>query len=99
MKLAYAAGLFGNEDFAPLRLIERNTAFSSRYATTIIARPISQRSTCRMKGLVWISFVDALFIIRLVSNEGLRSATSTLLRLAQLSLSYSGRNIYYRRYP
>src|SRR5207245_11682157 len=33
-----------NEDFAPLRRIERNTAFSSRYAMTIIAMPTSQRS-------------------------------------------------------
>jgi hypothetical protein len=45
------------------------------------------------------TLADALFIIRLASIEGLRSATSTLLRLAQLSLSYSGRNIYHRRYP
>lgn len=67
-----------NEDFASLRLIERNTAFSSRYAMTIIATLTSQRSTCRMKGLLGIVFVEAL-IIRVSSIKGLLSATSTLL--------------------
>ena len=52
MNVVYEAGRSRHEDFAPLRLIERNTAFSSRYAMTIIAMPTSQRSTCRMKGLV-----------------------------------------------
>ncbi|CAE6490891.1 hypothetical protein NMYAN_110013 [Nitrosomonas nitrosa] len=30
IKMVYDAGLFGAEDFVPLRLIERNTAFSIR---------------------------------------------------------------------
>jgi len=61
--MIYDAVRPGNEDFAPLRRIERNTAFSSRYAMTIIAIPTSQRSTCRMKRLLGIEFVEALFII------------------------------------
>ena len=52
MRVGVEADRFRHEDFAPLRLIERNMAFSSRYAMTIIAMPTSQRSTCRMKGLV-----------------------------------------------
>jgi len=88
-----------DEDFVPLRLIERSTAFSSRYAMTIIAMPTSQRSTCRMKGLLGIVFVAALFIIRVLSIEGLRSATNTLLGFWQLTLPYSGRNIHERLYP
>ena len=50
MTMVYDAVLFRDEDFVPSRLIERNTAFSIRYAMTIIARPTSQRSSCRMKG-------------------------------------------------
>ena len=50
MKAVYEAGRSRNEDFAPLRLIERNIAVSSRYAMTLIAMPTSQRSACRMKG-------------------------------------------------
>jgi hypothetical protein len=68
-----------DEDFLPSRLIERNTAFSSRYAIIIIATPTSQRSTCRVKGLLGIVFGGALFIIPVSSIEGLLSATSTLL--------------------
>ncbi len=63
---------------------------------TIIAMPTSQRSTCRMKGLLGIVFVAALFIIRVLSIEGLRSATNTLLGFRQLTLPYSGRNIHHR---
>ena len=96
MKMVYDAVRPGNEDFVPLRLIERNTAFSSRYATTIIAMPTSQRSTCRMKGRCGVVFVEALFIMRLSSIEGLLSATSKLLRLTQVTLPYSGRNIHHR---
>ena len=52
MNVGYEAGRSRNEDFVPLRLIERNMAFSIRYAMTLIAMPTSQRSTCRMKGLL-----------------------------------------------
>jgi hypothetical protein len=99
MKMVYDAVRSRNEDFVPLRLIERNTAFSSRYAMTIIAMPTSRRSTCRMKGLLGIVFVDTLFIIRVSSIEGLLSTTSTLLRLTQLILPFTGRNIHQRLYP
>ena len=50
MTMVYEAVRSRDEDFVPLRLIERNTAFSSRYAMTIIAIPTSQRSSCRIKG-------------------------------------------------
>ncbi len=96
MKMGYDAVRSRYGDFVPSRLIERNTAFSSRYAMTIIARPTSQRSTCRMNGLLGIIFVEALFIIRVSLLEGLRSATNTLLVLWQLTLPYSGRNIHHR---
>lgn len=99
MKVVYGAVQSGNEDFVPLRLTERNTAFSSRYAMTIIAMPTSQRSTCRMNGLVGIVFVAALFIMRVSSIAGLLSATSNLLRLTQLILPFTGRNIHHRFYP
>ncbi len=99
MKMLYEAVRSSNEDFVPLRLIERTTAFSIRYAMTIITMPTSQCSICRMKGLFWILFVEALFIIRLSSIKGLLSATSTLLPLAHVSLPYSGRNIHHRRDP
>ena len=88
-----------DEDFVPLRLIDRNTAFSSRYAMTIIAMPTSQRSACRMLGLLGIVFVEAPFSIRVSSIEGLRFATSTLLRFWQLTLLYSVQNIHFRLYP
>lgn len=99
MTMVYDAVRFRDEDFVPSRLIERNTAFSSRYAMTIIARPTSQRSSCRLKGRCGVVFVEALFIIRVSSIEGLRSTTSTLLRLTQLILSVTSRNIHYRLYP
>ena len=98
MRIRDEAGRSRYEAFVPLRLIERNMAFSSRYAMTIIAMPTNQRSTCRMKGRCGIVFVEALFIIRVSLLEGLRSATSTLLHLRQLTLPYSGRNIHYRLY-
>ena len=41
MTMIYDAIRSSNEDFVPLRLIDRNTAFSSRYAMTIIAKPTS----------------------------------------------------------
>jgi hypothetical protein len=99
MKMLYDAVRSSYEDFVPLRLIERNTAFSSRYAMTIIAMPTSQRSTCRMNGLLGIVFVEALFIICVLSIEGLLSATSSLLRVAPGTLPYAGRNIHHRLYP
>ena len=99
MTMIYDAVRPGNEDFAPLRRIERNTAFSSRYAMTIIAIPTSQRSTCRMKRLLGIEFVEALFIICVSLIEGLLSTTSNLLRLTQLILPFTGRNIHQRLYP
>ena len=97
--MVYDAVRSRDEDFVPLRLIERTTAFSSRYAMTIIARPTSQRSTCRMSGLVGTLCVNALFIISVSLLEGLLSAMSTLLRVAQLTLPYAGRNIHHRLYP
>ena len=63
MTMVYDAVCSSDEDFVPLRLIERNTAFSSRYAMTIIARPTSRRSICRVKDPLGIVFVEALFII------------------------------------
>jgi hypothetical protein len=97
--MVYDAVRSRDEDFVPLRLIERTTAFSSKYAMTIIARPTSQRSTCRMIGLVGTLCVDALFIICVSLLEGLLSAMSTLLRIEQLTLPYAGRNIHHRLYP
>jgi hypothetical protein len=99
MTMGYEAVRSRNEDFVPLRRIERNTAFSSRYAMTIIAMPTSQRSTCRMKRLLGIEFVEALFIIRVSLLEGLLSATSNLLCVEQLTVPYAGRNIHHRFYP
>ena len=99
MTMVYDAVRSRDEDFGPLRLIERNTAFSSRYAMTIIARPTSQRSSCRMKGRCGVVFVEALFIVHVSLLEGLLSATSNLLRLTQLILSFTGRNIHHRLYP
>jgi hypothetical protein len=99
MKTVYDAVRSRGEDFVSLRLIERNTAFSSRYAMTIIARPTSQRSSCLVKGPLGIVFVEALFIIRVLSIEGLRSATSNLLRVTQLILPFTDRNIHNGLYP
>jgi len=99
MTMGYEAVRSRDEDFVPLRRIERNTAFSSRYAMTIIAMPTSQRSTCRMKRLLGIEFVEALFIIRVSLLEGLLSATSNLLCVEQLTVPYAGRNIHHRLYP
>ena len=97
--MVYDAGLFSAEDFVPLRLIERNTAFSIRKAMTAIAIPISRRSIFRPKGPLGIVFVEALFIMDLLSIKGLRSATSNFLCLTQLILPMTGRNIYHRRCP
>ena len=97
--MVYDAVRSGDEDFLPSRLIERSTAFSSKYAITIIARPTSRRSTCRMKGFVEIVFGGALFIIRISSLEGLRFATRNLLRVTQVTLPYAARNIHPRLYP
>lgn len=99
MTMGYEAVWSRNEDVAPLRLIERNTAFSSRYAMTVIARPTSQRSPCRMKGRCGIVVVEALFIISVSWLEGLLSTMRTLLRVEQFTLSYAGRNIHHRLYP
>jgi len=99
MTMVYDAVRSSDEDFALLRLIERSAAFSSRYAMTIIARPTSQRSSCRLKGRCGVVFLETLFLIRVSSLEGLRSATRNLLRLTQLILSFTGWNIHYRLYP
>ena len=99
MTMVYDAVRSRDEDFVPLRLIERNTAFSSRYAMTIIARPTSQRSSCRMKGRCGVVFVEALLIVHVSLLEGLLSTTSNLLRLTQLILPFTGRNIHHRLYP
>jgi hypothetical protein len=96
--MVYDAVRSGDEDFLPSRLIERSTAFSSKYAITIIARPTSRRSTCRMKGFVGIVFGGALFIIRVSSLERLRFATRNLLRVTQVTLPYAARNIHHRLY-
>jgi len=88
MTMGYDAVRSRDEDFVSLRLIERNTAFSSRYAMTIMARPTSQRSSCRMKGSLGIVLVEALFIIGVSSIEGLRSATSNLLRVTPFILPF-----------
>ena len=66
---------------------------------TIIAIPTSRRSIFRPKGPLGIVFVEALFIMDLLSIKGLRSATSNFLRLTQLILPMTGRNIYHRRCP
>lgn len=99
MRVGDEAGRSRYEDFVPLRLIERNMAFSSKYAMTIIARPTSQRSSCRMKGPLGVVFVEALLIICVLSIEGLLSAISNLLGLAQLILPFTGRNIHQRLCP
>jgi len=99
MTMVYDAVRSRDEDFVLLRLIERSTALSSRYAMTIIARPTSQRSSCRVKGPFWRVFVEALLIIRVSSIERLLSAMSNLLRVEQLTLPYAGRNIHHRLYP
>jgi hypothetical protein len=70
--MVYDAVRSGDEGFLPSRLIERSTAFSRRYAMTVIARPTSRRSIRRMNGLVEVAFVEALFVIgdRPYSNSG-----------------------------
>jgi hypothetical protein len=65
----------------------------------IITMPTSRRSIRRMNGLVEVVFVEALFSIRVLSIEGLLSAMSNLLRLAQLILPFTGRNIHHRLCP
>ena len=65
----------------------------------IIAIPTSRRSIFRVKDPLGIVFVEALFIIGLLSIKGLRSATSNFLRLTQLILPRTGRNIHHRRCP
>jgi hypothetical protein len=47
---------------------------------TIIAIPISRRSIFRMKG-PGVLFMEALFLIGLLSIKGLGSATNNFLRL------------------
>ena len=66
---------------------------------TVIAIPTSRRSIFRVKDPLGIVFVEALFIIGLLSIKGLRSATSNFLRLTQLILPMAGRNIHHRRCP
>ena len=96
--MIYDAVRPGDEDFLPSRLIERNTAFSRRYAMTVIARPTSWRSTCRMKGFVGIVSGGGLFIICVSLLEGLRYATRNLLRVTQITLPDADRNIHHRLY-
>jgi len=64
MRIRDEAGRSRYEAFVPLRLIERNMAFSSRYAMTIIAIPTSQRSMCRLTGRESMVFVEAPYFIR-----------------------------------
>jgi hypothetical protein len=52
-----------------------------------------------MKGRCGVVFVETLFIIRVSLIEGLRSTTRNLLRVTQLSLPFTGRNIHHRLYP
>jgi hypothetical protein len=52
-----------------------------------------------MKGRCGAVFVEALFIVHVSLLEGLLSATSNLLRLTQLILPFTGRNIHHRLYP
>lgn len=66
---------------------------------TIIAIPTSRRSIFRVKDPLGIVFVEALFLMGLLSIKGLRSATSNFLRLTQLILPMTGRNIHHRRCP
>ena len=61
---------------------------------TIIAIPTSRRSIFRVKDPLEIVFVKALFIIGLLSIKGLPSATGRFLRLTQLILPMTGRNIH-----
>ena len=75
-----------DEDFVRLRLIERNTALE-RYAMTIIARPTSQRSSCRLKGRRGIVIVEVLFIIGVSLIEELRSHNEYPSTLNELILS------------
>lgn len=84
--MIYDGGLFSAEDFVPLRLIERSTAFSIRKAMIPIAIPMSRRSIFRVKGPLGIVCMEALFIMGLLSIKGLRSATSNSLRLTQIIL-------------
>lgn len=65
----------------------------------IIAIPTSRRSIFRVKDPLGIVFVEALFLIGLLSIKGLRSATGNFLRLTQLILPMTGRNIHHRRCP
>ena len=97
MRIRDEAGRSRYEAFVPLRLIERNMAFSSRYAMTIIAIPTSQRSTWRMKGLVGIVFVEALIIIPVSSIEALLFRNESPAMRNALTLPYSGWNIHHRR--
>ena len=53
---------------------------------TIIAIPTSRRSIFRVKDPLGIVFVEALFLIGLLSIKGLGRATSNFLRLTQLIL-------------
>ena len=66
---------------------------------TIITIPTSRRSIFRVKDPLGIVFVEALFLMGLLSIKGLRSATGNFLRLTQLILPMTGRNIHHRRCP
>ena len=61
---------------------------------TIIAIPTSRRSIFRVKDLLEIVFVEALFIIDLLLIKGLQPATSKFLRSRQLILPLLGRDIH-----
>jgi hypothetical protein len=64
---------------------------------TAIAIPISRRSIFRVKDPLEIVFMEALFIIGLLSIEELRSAISNFLRL---TLFITGRpDTHHRRCP
>ncbi|AKH38536.1 hypothetical protein BCL69_108311 [Nitrosomonas communis] len=97
--MVYDAEMFSAEDFMPLRLVERNAAHSIRYVKNNITMPPSRRSFFRVKGPLGILFVESPFTIGLLMIEGLRSITINCLRLMQLLLPMTGRNIDHRRCP
>jgi|GEM_PF-1667614 hypothetical protein len=84
MTMVYYAVRSRDGDVVPLRLIERTTAFSSRYAMTVIARPTNPRSKRRAKVRWGIACVEALSFIRISLLKAGRSATNRLVRVEHL---------------
>lgn len=99
METIYAAGLSGDEGFARLRLIERNTAFSSRQAMIVMTMPISLRSIFRASDLSGIAFVEVSFFMGSLSVKDSPSATRCLPHPVQLSLPVTGQNKLQRYHP